>query len=84
MPKSTTSTKTSTTTTKIEPKASAKSTDKTSNEVAGLQFVNEGVTHASAPNVKLWSATLTDGGHTIEITGKSREQVEDRARAILA
>jgi hypothetical protein len=48
----------------------------TSGEVAGLQF--------SVEADPFWAADLNDAGHTVALYRKTREQVETRAREILA
>jgi hypothetical protein len=53
-------------------KKSAKAKD---DDLAALQFSVEGDPY--------WAADFNDGGHTVALYGKSREQVEARAREIL-
>jgi hypothetical protein len=72
MPKKTTTTKAKTTTT---PKAATKTATK-NDDLASLQFSVQGDPY--------WAADLNDAGHTVALYGKSKEQVEDRAREILA
>jgi hypothetical protein len=44
----------------------------------------EGNPHAPTQAGKPWVGSLNDAGHMIELTGKSREQVEARAQEIIA
>jgi len=60
-------------------KTTATKTPKTtpkSDDLVGLQFSVEGDPY--------WAADLNDAGHTVALYGKTKKQVEDRAREILA
>ena len=51
---------------------------------AYLQFAREGDANATNVNAQFWVGSLTQGGHTTSLYGKSKQEVEDRAREILA
>jgi hypothetical protein len=57
-------------------KKNAKTTETTDADLAGLQFSVEGDPY--------WAADLYDGGRSVALYGKTREQGEDRARELLA
>jgi hypothetical protein len=51
---------------------------------AYLQIAHEGDASALNPNAQLRSASLTEGGHSTALYGKSKQEIEERARPILA
>jgi hypothetical protein len=59
---------------------------KTTKPDLGPRFVvaQEGNPDAPTAAGKLWVAELNDGDHTVQLHGKTKEQVEDRAREIIA
>ena len=48
-----------------------------------LQIAIEGDPNASSADAQLWTAYLTQGGHTLDLYGESHEAIEERARELL-
>jgi hypothetical protein len=49
-----------------------------------LQYTQEGDPDADTPAKQWWVAALTQGGHTTGLYGKSKEEVQERAKELLA